>query len=77
MDKKLQQVADDVLSKLTNDIYKLINDNMLFGYNDKDDVFYTLSNKEIIDTIYPIYVTKLTIGTNIDLIFINEYPTLS
>lgn len=51
MDKKLQQVADDVLSKLTNDIYKLINDNMLFGYNDKDDVFYTLSNKEIIDNI--------------------------
>lgn len=51
MDKKLQQVADDVLSKLTNDIYKLINDNMLFGYNDKDDTFYTLSNKEIIDNI--------------------------
>lgn len=51
MDKKLEQVIDDALSKLSDDIYKLINDNMLFGYNDKDDTFYTLSNKEIIDNI--------------------------
>lgn len=51
MDKKLEQIVDDVLSKLSDDIYKLINDNMLFGYNDKDDTFYTLSNKEIIDNI--------------------------
>lgn len=51
MDKKLEQIVDDVLSRLSDDIYKLINDNMLFGYNDKDDTFYTLSNKEIIDNI--------------------------
>ena len=51
MDKKLEQIVDDVLSRLSDDIYKLINDNMLFGYNDKDDTFYILSNKEIIDNI--------------------------